>query len=1100
MKSLLCVAVSVVFSWVAVAARTELPDDPAYDLRPSFSFACRVRFDRTEGPRGGWATVVQKGNPYLPGSYWLRASRSPEKPSIDFFVNLGGGPEPRVHSGVKPVAGRWYDLAAGWDGTNAWLSVDGKVTRTRRTGTAEPLAASPVVGDLEGEVTALRFVPGASRPGAACVVPGASRPGAALPDTDLAPGFVLGCDVMLEQPPRGLTELVKLDRQYMLRYDLEHGRRAFDFFVMLDGQWERRVSVSVDAVTGRVYRVIAGWDGLEATLSVDGEQAKPVPRRGVLAKAVGKLRVGNPGRARVTNLALRNPHRPRLVLDELRTREFLPRLGRPVTLLGEVVNCGVRSGDWTIEATANGGAKITPAVRELKPLEMNEARPLAWTIDAGTNGAISVTFVIRSPERVEVRKVKFVSLLPAQDPDLSAKAWTPPVNPTRTYHVDSAAGDDARDGLTPATAWRTLARAKGLTLAPGERLLLKRGSVFNEELTLKAAGADGNWAEIGAYGDGMRPQIRRNRDINERCGFVDEPRYLVIRDLVFCNAGSGFTVLDGRHVLFERCLAHHIEGLYRFNSHGIPAWRDQPGPGGKSGSRSCGIGAVGVNGRHLVFRDCESYQCSSGFNMSGADTFVTRMFCHDNYAHNTSPHPYNISSRAWMTDSVFDASGWHAAAGTMGVMLAANEGLVIRNCHFLNLPDSGSHDQGGIDFENRGENCLIDRCTFRNNAGAAIEVLGLQTPQTRNVWIRGCRFDRNNYGRKNGPAEISVWGSAATPHAIACSNGIIEENAYVTLPDVPFYRNDATATTNGWRLSRNRAFDFAADMDRALPWGDPPALDVCGEVWTDRPEAALEAHVAFRSADKAAKTSVAWEQVEGRPGFTFAAGPGASARATLPGEGDYRVQVRADDGTFWRTARTAVHVLPAGATTCKAWTFSKNLDSEGWTPESLGTDYEYIQGKTSFWDSRSYPVHLVCGDYYVLAMKPSAGREATYPGRPAPVPAIVSPDDLDVGIIFSPERCNVIRLKLQNHTDSRRMRLWWQTYQTPAWTEANSVAFDVKPHDADDSLYAVPVPRAGQIKRLKLAFSADGGPVTGTCRIDYIWAGHVTSGTPGRDD
>lgn len=81
------------------------------------------------------------------------------------------------------------------------------------------------------------------------------------------------------------------------------------------------------------------------------------------------------------------------------------------------------------------------------------------------------------------------------------------------------------------------------------------------------------------------------------------------------------------------------------------------------------------DGRHLVFRDCESYQCSSGFNMSGADTFVTRMFCHDNYAHNTSPHPYNISSRAWMTDSVFDVCGEDVGYVTLRVVDA--EGHVV---------------------------------------------------------------------------------------------------------------------------------------------------------------------------------------------------------------------------------------------------------------------------------------------------------------------------------------------------------------------------------------------------------------------------------------
>ena len=41
-----------------------------------------------------------------------------------------------------------------------------------------------------------------------------------------------------------------------------------------------------------------------------------------------------------------------------------------------------------------------------------------------------------------------------------------------------------------------------------------------------------NWAEIGAYGEGMRPQIRRNRHINERCGLVQDAAYLAVRDIV----------------------------------------------------------------------------------------------------------------------------------------------------------------------------------------------------------------------------------------------------------------------------------------------------------------------------------------------------------------------------------------------------------------------------------------------------------------------------------------------------------------------------------------------------------------------------------------
>jgi hypothetical protein len=44
-----------------------------------------------------------------------------------------------------------------------------------------------------------------------------------------------------------------------------------------------------------------------------------------------------------------------------------------------------------------------------------------------------------------------------------------------TYHVDPAKGDDARDGTTPATAWKTFARVNGLRLAAGDRVLVAPG-------------------------------------------------------------------------------------------------------------------------------------------------------------------------------------------------------------------------------------------------------------------------------------------------------------------------------------------------------------------------------------------------------------------------------------------------------------------------------------------------------------------------------------------------------------------------------------------------------------------------------------------------
>ena len=61
-----------------------------------------------------------------------------------------------------------------------------------------------------------------------------------------------------------------------------------------------------------------------------------------------------------------------------------------------------------------------------------------------------------------------------------------------------------------------------------------------------------------------------------------------------------------------------------------------------------------------------------------------------------------------------------------------------------------------------------------------------------------------------------------------------------------------------------------------------------------------------------------------------------------------------------------------------------------------------------------------------------------------------------LGVLCGGNRANALRIKMQNHTTSRRMRLWWQTNnRTPAWEEKNTVAFDVNPEENDDTVYTV---------------------------------------------
>ncbi|MFY9560500.1 MAG: hypothetical protein WAQ52_09730 [Terriglobales bacterium] len=76
-----------------------------------------------------------------------------------------------------------------------------------------------------------------------------------------------------------------------------------------------------------------------------------------------------------------------------------------------------------------------------------------------------------------------------------------------TFYVDSTSGSDTNDGLSPATAWKTVAKVNGSTFAAGDQILFKRGQVWNESLVPPSSGASGNPIVFDAYGTGEAPTL-----------------------------------------------------------------------------------------------------------------------------------------------------------------------------------------------------------------------------------------------------------------------------------------------------------------------------------------------------------------------------------------------------------------------------------------------------------------------------------------------------------------------------------------------------------------------------------------------------------------
>jgi len=1085
--------------------RAVVPDSAELRPAPGLRIECWAKLDAFGT---SWQPLLIKE-----GAYQLRLDPPQEGSRFSFFLHLGGW-EPRVNSKMPVKLGVWYHLLAGWDGKVIWIDVNGERASVPRSGTPTPSNELLELGLFEGVLDEVRIENPAAKPSGVAQwlfegnlrdssghgyhlagkdaefvpAPGgqALKSGpqgvqaASNPDLQLAPGLRIDCSVRFDQLPAAGRCIAIKNGEYQLRLNPQKEDGCFAFFVNLDG-WEPRVCSEQPVMPGQWYRLTASWDGVALILDVNGQRSR-VTRSGLAKATDNPLVIGGLG-GLIGNLRIENPRLPTLQVRGTRQEHAILIAGRPEKLTTTVRNAGTGTEQVIVRFELPAGTRcLGQALHELGAMPAGAEKTIEWGVQADTAiiGSAEIQVLAGGTSLATSRHP--LIFFPNEDgPPASLSEKLPPTpaeeGKAAAYYIDSAGGNNAHAGTSPDAPWKDFTNINDRLLGPGERLLLRRGSIFNQELKVSARGTADNWAEIGAYGSGARPIIRRNWDIDDRCALVRNPNFLRIRSLVVCHAAKGlivsYTEPGYRGLVIEDCIAHHIEGLYRFNSHGIPEWRDRKGAPGDGLNHSSGIAICGATARDLVLRDCEMFQCSSGYFVRGDDVIIERVYCHDNYVHNTSPHPFVVDvRRAILRNSIFDASGWHASAGTMGIMLGDPQGLIIRNCFFRNQPDSGSHDEGGVDFENRGNGCLIDHCTFENNAGAAIEVLGLKTPQTTNIEIRSSRFIQNNTAKKLGPAEIYIWGQVRDA-SVCCSTGTVLDNGYVLLPGIEFFVNEAPKLAS-WTLRGNNQYATVAELERAMPYNRPPVVHAGADIRTDQPRVALAGSVHDGDKPAGKPLAIAWEVLEGPGSVTFDDARVPATAATFDKPGDYILRLVAHDGELWLSDRVVVHVLAAGTSIAAAWEFNKNLDKEGWTEVHPGTRVQQWPNPIKEWSTTSHPVQMVAGGYYVLAIEDSSDAH------------LLSGDHLGVALTGK----EAITIRFQNHTPATQMRLKFTTEADSVWDDVKSKAFAVIANDNESRTYsldlsAVPAWK-GKLRQLRLDL-ATGNPLTGTCRFDYIW-------------
>ena len=84
------------------------------------------------------------------------------------------------------------------------------------------------------------------------------------------------------------------------------------------------------------------------------------------------------------------------------------------------------------------------------------------------------------------------------------------------YYIDAISGLDSNTGQSEVQAWKTFDNVNKSVLLAGTKILLKKGSVWNQRLEIRGSGTRENWIVVSNYGDGeVKPKISLTNNKND---------------------------------------------------------------------------------------------------------------------------------------------------------------------------------------------------------------------------------------------------------------------------------------------------------------------------------------------------------------------------------------------------------------------------------------------------------------------------------------------------------------------------------------------------------------------------------------------------------
>lgn len=336
------------------------------------------------------------------------------------------------------------------------------------------------------------------------------------------------------------------------------------------------------------------------------------------------------------------------------------------------------------------------------------------------------------------------------------------VNPVtesvQVYYVDGAQGNNQNDGLTPATAWKTIQKSFDAAVA-GSTVMIK-GGIYYEQLTVRINGTAGNPVTFTNYNN-EQVIIDGSKNSGTTIITIADKSYLVFKNItvqnITKNNAVGILVTAGKNgatsdLTFRNVVVKNINWTSNASTKPTSSQNSQP-------FIAFGYGATQANAiKNLIIDSCEFTGNITGYSEAlsldgNIDGFtITNNKVHDNANIGIAAiGHYGVSS-----NSALDQSRNGLISGNVcfnnRASYATSGGIYVDGGKDIKIDRNVTYQNGyGIEIGNE-ENGTASNITVTNNVIYLNEVTGVAiggynsstTGQVTNCMIRNNSFFKNN--------------------------------------------------------------------------------------------------------------------------------------------------------------------------------------------------------------------------------------------------------------------------------------------------------------------------------------------------------------------